>query len=253
MNSEKIKVYDTRVSELAQCVTETGRHYAVVTVAMEHMQFQPGQFMMVKTCDAEVRWGFPYLIQRADEGSFTVLAPRDSDLYRQLPGSEIAVWGPRGTAALAAEEPFVLVAEEATYDRILPLAINHAQQCRLLLMVGGGEQNGIRLLDEQVSVAYLNDVESICVALEGMEDERIVAALNPAGMKVFCGFATAGIRARTRMFVPTKIGCGIGACTGCVIHTPDSPVGIRICEEGPFLPLERIDLETDMHCLTTRV
>lgn len=91
MEKETIKVHDTRVTGISR--QEAG---ALVTIALKGISFQPGQFLMVKTCDGEVRWGYPYLIEEAGPESVTVLAPARSDLYRQLPDSEVAVWGPRG-------------------------------------------------------------------------------------------------------------------------------------------------------------
>ena len=249
MEKEVIKVHDTRVTAISR--QETG---AVATIALEGITFQPGQFLMVKTCDGEVRWGYPHLILEAEEDAVTVFAPARSDLYRQLPDSEVAVWGPRGRGPLAeGDGTVILVAQPATFDRVQPFLRSAPQRCRLLLMVGDNPQGNCQLLNEQISTVCINGVEPLCVALEGMDDSQIIAALNPKEMLEYKNFATEDIRKKTWMFMPTKIGCGIGACTGCVVHSSEAPFGIKICEEGPFLRMDRVDLAADIHSFVTRV
>ena len=249
MEKETIKVHDTRVTGISR--QEAG---ALVTIALKGISFQPGQFLMVKTCDGEVRWGYPYLIEEAGPESVTVLALARSDLYRQLPDSEVAVWGPRGRGPLAdGDGTVILVAQPATVDRILPFLRSTSHRCRLLLMVGENPQGNCQLFNEQISTVCINGVEPLCVALEGMDDSQIIAALNPREMLEFRNFAPREIQQKAWMFMPTKIGCGIGACVGCVVHSSEAPFGIKICEEGPFLRLDRVDLEADIHSFVTRV
>lgn len=249
MEKEVIKVLDTRVTAISR--QEVG---ALVTIALKDVSFQPGQFLMAKTCDREVCWGYPYQIQEAGADTVTVLAPIRSDLYRQFPDSEVTVWGPRGRGPLAeGNGTVILVAQPATFDRVLPFLRSASQRCRLLLMVGDNPQGNCYFLNEQISTVCMNGVEPLCVALEGMDDSQIIAALNPKEMLEYSNFATEDIRQKTWMFMPTKIGCGIGACTGCVVHSSETSFGIKICEEGPFLRMDRVDLEADIHSFVMRV
>ena len=193
MEKETIKVHDTRVTGISR--QEAG---ALVTIALKGISFQPGQFLMVKTCDGEVRWGYPYLIEEAGPESVTVLAPARSDLYRQLPDSEVAVWGPRGRGPLAdGDDTVILVAQPATVDRILPFLRSTSHRCRLLLMVGENPQGNCQLFNEQISTVCINGVEPLCVALEGMDDSQIIAALNPREMLEFRNFAPREIQQKT--------------------------------------------------------
>lgn len=250
MHDEQIRVSDTVVVETVHTTLEDGHRCALVRIALESVRFAAGQFMMVKTCDAPVRWGYPYSIQSTDGASVTVLASENSDLYRQPAGAAVAAWGPRGKGPLPEQGAFVLVAEPATYGFVSTFVHNHADRCSLVLMLGGGASHAGQPMERHVNAAYPYDMEALCTALEGMS-ETVVAALNPHHMQLFGQLASDELSARTHMHVPTKIGCGIGGCTGCVIHSPTSDVGIKICEEGPFLPFPRIDIETDLACFVT--
>ena len=250
---KKIAVYDTKIVSVSRRDAADGRSWAAVTIALRDVDYEPGQFMMIKTCDGDVRWGYAYLIQRADEETFTVLAPLRSDLYQQKPGNDVVVWGPRGQGALKkGDGSYILVAEPATYESVVPFLLAAPTRCRLLLLVGGDCQTFSQLLGEEVSLSCVDSVDSLCLALEGMDDGQILAALNPERMKEYNSYAANYVRCKTWMFMPTQIGCGIGACTGCVVHGKNAPFGIKVCEEGPFLLLNRVDIGADIHSFITR-
>lgn len=254
VEKETIQVFDTKIKNVSRKNTANGRSYAVVTIELAGIDFQPGQFMMIQAKDKEVRWGYDYMILSADPDSVTVIAPLQSDLYQQFPGNEIAAWGPRGTGPLVSGEgPAVLVASPATYASVLPFILNETDRCRLLLLVSQDPQQELSVMGEQISSACIPSVDSLCVALEGMDESQILVALNPEEMLEYSKFAADDVRKRTWMYMPTQIGCGIGGCTGCVVHSPDAPFGIKICEEGPFLPLCKTDITADIHSFITRM
>lgn len=218
------------------------RLYAEVEIACTQA-FAPGQYLMVRTENREVRWPYPYFIHGRTDRGLLVLAASHQDLFLSTSGTAVEYWGPRGTAPLAVGERVTLVAEDATAFLLIPFLATGAYHKYCLV---GGEGGTVF---DAVGVSRATAEEAAHLA--DAEGERVVVSLNIGNLKAFYGAVPNEKKGDILVFVSNKKACGMDGCKGCYLHSKDNAFGVNVCCSGPFLPLLNIDFEADGRCFET--
>ncbi len=250
MAQHSIQVTDTTVRSNER-ITANGRKYAVVEIAYPVTVFAPGQVMMVKTEDKEVQWPYAYMIQKSTSDGFVVVAPARSDLYRQSPGDAVVVWGPRGRGPLdGSGTSFLAITEAAAYPACLPFVLKEADRCKAVLFLDS--EDGEPLLGEAAHFHRADSMEAAVAAAGQSKADCLLIALNPQKLLDFTQALDDESVKKAIVFMPTVMACGVGACTSCAIHNPatnvdkTAPAGILMCCQGPYQPLAKVDIATDI-------
>lgn len=241
-----LPVIDTYIESVENIWAAKGRHYQVITIASPDFSGLPGQFVMIQKQEGGFAWSYPYMILENTPGGLKVIATPMASLWNITAGAQIALWGANGRACpLTGCETFV--AEPATFHLILPL-IKHTTAPRLII-VGDPHELPAQLLPE--NTLFTTADSEVFHILETV-DTPVYMALNIATMEAIIpqnnlqqppAFVN-----RLFLFVSTQIGCGIGACKSCYLHSPDMAMGIPVCCNGPYLPYTSIDFQKDRKC-----
>lgn len=232
-------VRDTKILsriERASC----GRNWVVFEIAYPGFTFRPGQFVMIGGGRNTFSWSYPYMIQGATEEGFTIVSQPDGALYDCRSGDAVVVWGALGNPP--AEGELTLVAQPESYHFVAPLL--KLAGAKKLVMVGGGAPEAIP--GEVIAVNTAGPREASQVLSQ--DGRRLALALNLPELTATMANVPDVQKKDALVFAYTKIGCGIGACRGCYLHSPDIKTGIAVCCEGPYLPYTKIDFETDKNC-----
>jgi dihydroorotate dehydrogenase electron transfer subunit len=226
---------------------------------------RPGQFVMVKVAEG----GFPLLrrplgIHNANETGFELffkVAGQGTEvLSRKKRGDRLDIIGPLGkgftipagaagrTAHLVGGgrgiAPLYFLARELDRAGVRPLVLYGGRCLTDIPLRERFEAAGLDFLcsTDDGSFGYAGLVTELA-ALELEKDKPVmIYACGPDPMmKALAAIAVRhGVPAEFSL--ESVMGCGIGACWGCVhrIRTEDGEGWVKICEEGPVFPGERI-------------
>ena len=224
-----------------------GRRYAAVEIACA-AEFRPGQYLMIRSHRREVRWPYPYWIQKKTERGLVVLAAPAQDLFSAEAGDAVEYWGPRGRCPLEAGEQAVLVAEPAT--AYLLSAFVEAGHCGSYILIGSHAEAGL-IPENPVYAATAAEAAALSAAPSAIPAAtvcRTIAVLNPDQLEQFAAALPNSVKNHTLIFISNKKACGIDACKGCYLHSATERFGINVCCQGPYLPLSQIDFAADGTC-----
>ncbi len=142
--------------------------------------------------------------------------------------------------------PIALLTEEI-------LRMDPDRQIRLYL--GGKSRNDLLVLDrfQTLGVQLTAATEDGSFGVKGLVTEPLeqdLALPSVAGAVVYaCGpmpmLHAVGRMAMARkltcyLSIEERMGCGLGACLGCVVRTKHSPIPQRVCTEGPVFEAREI-------------
>ena len=226
---------------------------------------RPGQFVMVKVADQP----FPLLrrplsIHDADGSGirlfFKVAGLGTEVLARKRPGDPIDILGPLGkgytfSASLKGKKAYLVGGGRG----IAPLYFQGRELKALgavvTVLYGGRTRRDIPLTGvfEAAGLALVCSTDDGSFGFHGFVTELLRRELvrAPADVIYACGpdlMMRAAADAARAAGIPAELsleslmGCGIGACWGCV-HRIRGETGegwVKICEEGPVFPSERI-------------
>lgn len=238
---KKTSVVDTSILAKTHIAGPEGRCYALVEIGYQNLQCEPGQYVMVKRLDLGFQWSYPHLVYDTGEASFRVIVSEQAKLYAARKGDAVQVFGANGKG-VKLEEGAMLVAEPSTYFLMAPLA--KAASGATLLCVGGEVKP---FVSEQVQMVCECDLSELTCRLAEAKGP-VAMALNPPVLRRLMENALPELQERTWVFASTEIGCGMNACKGCYLHSPEVRQGISVCCEGPYMPYKRIDFKTDEKC-----
>jgi dihydroorotate dehydrogenase electron transfer subunit len=225
---------------------------------------RPGQFVMV-SCGGDMVVPRPLSIHRIDGNRlallFSVVGKGTAWLSQRKKGEALNIFGPLGNGfyimpdtknlllvaggigiaplcllvdtALKAGKTVMLINGAPTADCLLPISINQG------------------LFDAGVSPAKINVVnatEDGSEGFKGLATDLIPAYLDGIDQIFACGPADM-YRTMSRMpelkdrpaqiSLEIMMGCGVGVCYGCTIHTKNGPK--QVCKDGPVFELEEIE------------
>lgn len=235
-------VTDAEILSVQSFTAESGREFRCFTLACPDFSARPGQFIMVQEQGDGFYWSYPYMVYRCTPQGPQVIAGKSSSLFVHPAGDKVALWGANGKGCALAEHT-IFVAEPSTLSLILPLVLACANP--ELILVGNKEDVPAELLPAQT--VFLSRADRIREKCE-VSSAPVYMALNLPVLEEIMKDAPAGLAERAFVFASTQIGCGIGACKACYLHSPDLHMGIPVCCSGPYLPYTAIDVEKDRKC-----
>jgi dihydroorotate dehydrogenase electron transfer subunit len=100
----------------------------------------------------------------------------------------------------------------------------------------------VHLSTDDGSLGFAGFVTALVEAEMDRSAPAIVYACGPDPMMKALAGITAGRRVPAEFSLESVMGCGVGACWGCVHRIRDGAADgwVKICEEGPVFPGERI-------------
>lgn len=238
-------VIDSTILSRQDITTKDGRTFHLLELAYPNFSYEPGQFVMVQLQDRGFQWSYPYMIYKKTEKGLQILSSCHSSLYCCAQGDNIAVWGANGKGCAPAPSSF-FVTEAATFHLIAPLIA--ACENPQLIFIGTEETAPLDLIPQ--GTVYVPEPSAISALLPDT-NAGIFMALNLSNLEKIMENAKTELKKQTIIFVSTRIGCGIGACKSCYLHSPDINTGIPVCCNGPYLPYCEIDFEKDKKCFQT--
>jgi dihydroorotate dehydrogenase electron transfer subunit len=247
-------------------VRSWGDHYLLtIDSPAVGREARPGQFVMVKVTDTP----FPLLrrpLSICDAGPagielfFKTAGLGTKLLARKKPGDSIDLLGPLGKGFTVSPD----LKEKKVYlvgggRGIAPLYFLgrelKALEARVTVFYGGRRLQDLPLTDklEAAGLRLLCSTDDGSFGFGGLVTELLAQELDKsrADFLYVCGpdammKAVAGMardkRIPSEFSLESMMGCGIGACWGCV-HRVRNGAGdgwVKICEEGPVFPGDRI-------------
>jgi len=221
--------------------------------------FRPGQFVMLRPASfgPDLVWGRPFSIAWADEAGVRVFFQKvgrgTGRLAAMRPGETLAVWGPLGNGfTVEPETPTLLLAGGMGLAPFHGYAMLHPRPTQLTLVFAHRqpvdcypfERLAPLLRCERIEERSPADLPAIAAALESRIEEF------RAGLTLACGpppflrtVQRAALRcgARAEVSLETRMGCGVGACLGCVVRDAAGH-NVRVCAEGPVFDARAVDL-----------
>jgi dihydroorotate dehydrogenase electron transfer subunit len=253
---------DARLRE----VQSWGDHFLFVIEAPEMGRTaRPGQFVMVKVADG----GQPLLrrplgIHDADKKGvalfFKIAGKGTGILSLKKPGDRIDLIGPLGrgftldaaksgqTAVLVGGgrgiAPLFFLARELAAAGARPVVYYGGRTAADVPLRGKLEQAGFETHDstDDGSLGFAGVVTELVGRDMAKAKPAVVYACGPDPMMKALAALTARLGVAAEFSLESVMGCGIGACWGCVhrIKGEGGDGWVKICEEGPVFPGERV-------------
>jgi len=249
-----------------QAVQAWGDHFRFVIEAPELGRVaRPGQFVMVKVADGT----FPLLrrplgIHDAGAGGievfFKIAGQGTEILSRKKRGDRLDVIGPLGkgftipanaggkTAYLVGGgrgiAPLHFLARELAKAGVRPIVLYGGRCLADIPLRERFEIVGIEFLcsTDDGSFGYAGLVTELAALELAKEQPAMIYACGPDPMMKALAALAAKSGVPAEFSLESVMGCGIGACWGCVhrIRNEKGDGWVKICEEGPVFPGERI-------------
>ncbi|MCR4443339.1 MAG: dihydroorotate dehydrogenase electron transfer subunit [Peptococcaceae bacterium] len=219
----------------------------------------PGQFVMVKTADSlEPFLKRPLSINRIDRENDSIalvyqVVGRGTELLSRVPaGREIEVVGPLGNGFSWPETArnVALIGGGAGVAPLVALAVELVKRGKTVHALLGarsknqlyGEQDFIelgcrvRVATEDGSCGYRGMVTDLLDALNSQMRLDMVYCCGPPAMSKAVAAKTIEAGVPCQVSLEERMGCGIGACLGCVCKVRGEggqPAYKRVCRDGP--------------------
>lgn len=231
--------------------------------------WRPGQFVMLRpdSFGLEELWGRPFSICHMTPRHmicFMKVNGRGSEKISQLRnGDKIHAWGPLGNFfAVEKEAPTLLLAGGMGIAPFVGYINRHPAPWLVTMLFGHRDPASCYPLDsvkENIAVDTLaesndGDLDNLLYTMR----EKIRDCAEQNGLVLACGptpFLAAAreyaleVGARCQLSLENRMGCGLGACLGCVCKTTDKwPVEAKknwpvpVCTNGPVFWADQISL-----------
>jgi dihydroorotate dehydrogenase electron transfer subunit len=226
---------------------------------------RPGQFVMVKVAEGtSPLLRRPLGIHDADKKGlaifFKIAGQGTEILSRKKPGDRIDLIGPlgKGFTVAAAKKgqtaflvgggrgiaPLYFLARELAAAGARPAVFYGGRAVADIPLRGRLEKAGFetRCSTDDGSFGFAGFVTDLVARDLAKDRPAIVYACGPDPMMKALAALTTKLGVRAEFSLESVMGCGIGACWGCVhrIRDESGEGWIKICEEGPVFPGERI-------------
>lgn len=246
------------------------RDYQVLTLACPEIAqtVQPGQFVHVRVTAAQdplLRRPISVLLADRQSGQIRLLVRkvgRGTELLAALPeGATVDVLGPLGNSFPVPEphpeRDIILVAGGVGVAPLIFFADTlqmHVGRFRVCGLYGGASDAHLPLWTEFAGRCeeFYVTTEDGSAGEEGLVTAPLPAQLTRGDAQVVytCGprpmmAAVAALCAEANVpcyaSLEQWMGCGVGACLGCVVPTTGPEQYQRVCQDGPVFPAEIID------------
>ena len=229
------------------------------------MAWQPGQFVMIRPpAWKNAMWARPFSICAANEDTLTLFCQAVGRGTKELAGlavgDKIGFWGPLGkgfdmdpqapTLMLAGGvgvAPFVGYCLEHPNPRNLRLEFGHRQPLFCYPMT--------KFPSEVKTSAHLEegpaDLQAFLTLIDGLmadyaKRNGLVLACGPLPFLKFVQEKTLLYKARAQLSLENRMGCGVGACLGCVVTSHGARAEgwpIQACIHGPVFRADQVNLD----------
>ncbi|HIU17723.1 MAG TPA: dihydroorotate dehydrogenase electron transfer subunit [Candidatus Avidesulfovibrio excrementigallinarum] len=231
--------------------------------------WRPGQFVMLRPSSwgLDMPWGRPFSISRVSSRElvlFIQAVGRGTERIRDLRrGDLVRVWGPLGNGfAMDPKVPTLLLAGGMGVVPFVGYVERHPRPAELTMIFGHRMPEDcypVETLGERIELEAYHETspEDLEWFLRHIRS-RITAYAASKGLVLACGpqpFLKAvqsyalECGARTQLSLEHRMGCGVGACLGCVCTTTDKwPVAskagqpVQVCNHGPVFWADQIVL-----------
>jgi dihydroorotate dehydrogenase electron transfer subunit len=226
---------------------------------------RPGQFVMVKVADGcQPLLRRPLGVHDADgsgiELLFKIAGAGTAVLAAKRPGDAVDLLGPlgKGFSVEAGLEggPAYLVGGGRGIAPLYFLAKELVSRGAKVTVFYGGRSAadlvvrerfalpGVKLLcsTDDGSYGAPGLVTELVAARAGSDRPGMLYACGPDAMLQALQKLVSGLGLRAEFSLESRMGCGIGACWGCVhrIRDEHGESWTKVCEEGPVFPAERV-------------
>jgi len=220
------------------------RTYSTWIETEDKLSAEPGMFIMVGFTGSDPFLNRPFSIVDIDCLSFQIIfnvRGRGTELLAHLPiGSWLSVTGPWGKELPTPDGPTILVGGGVG---IAPLLFYRKRHPSLPVLYGAKSRNHLIEIGHE-NITYITEDGSFGqkgLVTDYLEDNyQMVIGCGPTAM-----LAAMKKKIRRGMVIgifETRMGCGCGICFCCAL--PGQGRYIRVCKDGPGLPLEEVDFET---------
>ena len=247
-----------------------GRFFALRLEKPDWKGWAPGQFVMVRPQGwaLDMPWARPISICRVSSTElvlFFQVAGRGTTRMATLTrGDRVHLWGPLGNRfAVEGGTPTLLLAGGIGIAPFVGYAERHPTPGSLTLLFGHRPPVGcypVETLSDRISVeAYQEKTPEDLTRFLELVRTQIISYAERGGLILACGptpFLKAvqknalACGARAQLSLENRMGCGVGACLGCVTQTTDKwPVPakagtpVQTCTNGPVFWADQITLE----------
>lgn len=266
LEMENSTIMKHQLNTVVAGIEPAGEDWARISVTAPEIAatVQPGQFVQVRAWkDAAPLLNRPFSVAGVSGDSLLLLIKKRGTATNILaalePGSPITVIGPLGKnfSAPAGDRPVFLVAGGVGVAPMRFFIEKHSSEHapRHSLFFGTRDSREIAilkdsLLDDADVVLTTEDgsagekglvTEALAKRLEAASPEKIITCGPVPMMKAVAALAaTKNIPCEVSM--ETYMGCGIGACMGCVVYaTIPGKTFIHACVDGPVVDASIID------------
>lgn len=248
---------------------QESRFFALRLTHPEWEQWRPGQFVMVRPTSfgLEIPWARPlgicHMTARHMICFFQVQGRGTRRMAELKAGDTVRVWGPLGNSfAVEPDTPTLLLAGGMGIVPFVGYVNEHPKPWNVTMLFGHREPIScypVDSINEHVPLDSLRehtsgDLDNFIFSLQ----ERMREYAEQNGLVLACGplpflrtvrkFA-GELGVRTQLSLENRMGCGVGACLGCVVRTTDAwPVPakrgglIQVCNQGPVFWSHHIEL-----------
>ena len=232
--------------------------------------WKPGQFAMLRPAGwaLDLLWARPISICEVTDSALVFFFQISGRGTRRMAGLRtrdiVHVWGPLGNSfAVKPDTPTLLLGGGIGLAPFIGYAAAHPQPQNLRLMFSHRPPSDHYPLDRLAPSVRFED----CPENTPADRDRFLADVADAiadtaahsGLVLACG-PTPFLRhvrthalatgARTQLSLENRMGCGVGACLGCVATpTPAHPVAgpqlmpVRTCVNGPIFWADQVEVE----------
>lgn len=248
----KMTIKDCNVLVIERRMGADGRVWAEAEIQWERSDFISGQYIMAAEKKHDVNWPSPLMIQKKTDNGFLVLIHENSPLADLEMGDGLTVWGPCGRGLdIEENKSYAAICDGKGVLLLMPFLNALKGKCIGIYMTSHCEGSWkSQWENSSIPVFEAMTIEKIVQQERVRKAELILAAVPLETVSVWKKQQDSFLEKKTKIFTGVKIGCGLGACRGCYIHTQDNPQGIAVCQEGPYLSMDTIDYFRDQNFLT---
>ena len=231
--------------------------------------WKPGQFAMLRPAgwDLDLVWARPLSICQVTDQAlaffFQVSGRGTRRMAKLRRGDIVNVWGPLGNGfAVKPDTPTLLLAGGIGLAPFIGYADAHPQARNLRLMFSHRSSSECYPLDRLNPAVRLEDypenspadrdafLAGVAAAIRETADRSgLVLACGPAPFLDYVRRHALDVEARAQLSLENRMGCGVGACLGCVARpTHANPVAgehllpLRTCVNGPVFWADQIEV-----------
>lgn len=232
--------------------------------------WKPGQFAMLRPAGwaLDLIWARPLSICEVTDTDivfFFQVSGRGTQRMTSLRrGDVVHVWGPLGAGfAVKPDAPTLLLAGGIGLAPFIGYISAHPRPNSLRLMFAHRPPSVCYPLDRLSGSIHLQDcpedsladrerfLDDVAVAIRDMADRSgLVLACGPTPFLRHVRTHALASGARTQLSLENRMGCGVGACLGCVVTpTPANPVAgehllpVRTCVNGPVFWADQVEID----------